>query len=282
LLQSCRATTPALSAASVSPDGRRSGATHPARGVNAVGALLDGAVKYGAICSLPDGFSAEVLGRCGFDWSCVDMQHGTLSEAGLYPVLQGLAAGGTPALVRVRWNEPAAIMRALDAGASGVIVPMIQNAADAAAAVAACRYPPAGIRSWGPTRARYSMTPYSARAADQSVICAVMIETESALDCLDEIVAVPGVDCIVIGPSDLALSLGASPSLIVDSAQVDDAIGRVLAACAAAGVCPGIFTSGADQAIRWRERGFRLICTHSDRLLMAERAEQLLSDVRTR
>jgi 4-hydroxy-2-oxoheptanedioate aldolase len=245
-------------------------------------ALLDGSVKYGVICSLPDGFSAEVLARCGFDWCCVDMQHGALSEAGLYPVLQGLSVVGTPALVRVRWNEPATIMRALDAGAAGVIVPMIQSPRDAQAAVAACRYPPAGIRSWGPTRARYSMTQYSADAADQSVICAVMIETESALGCLDEIVAVPGVDCVVIGPSDLALSLDASPSLIVNDARVDEAIARVLAACAAARVCPAIFTSGAEQVIRWRDRGFRLICTHSDRLLMAERAEHLLGEVRAR
>ena len=242
--------------------------------------LLDGSVRYGAICSLADSLSAEVLGRCGFDWVCVDMQHGALSDGALFAVLQGLALGGTPALVRVRWNEPSAIMRALDAGAAGVLVPMIQDAGDAAAAVAACRYPPRGIRSWGPIRARYSMTPYTPEGADRSAVCAVMIETGAALGSLDEIAAVPGLDSIVIGPSDLALSLGESPTLVVDSPQVEDAIRRIPAACAQAGITPGIFTSGDDQALRWRDGGFKLICAHSDRLLMAERAEQLLRDVR--
>ena len=242
--------------------------------------LLDGSVRYGAICSLADSLSAEVLGRCGFDWVCVDLQHGALSEDALFAVLQGLALGGTPVLVRVRSNEPAAIMRALDAGAAGVVVPMIEDANEAAAAVAACRYPPRGMRSWGPTRARYSMAPYTPEWADRSVVCAVMIETGAALRSLDEIVAVPGLDSVVIGPSDLALSLGASPTLVVDSPVVEAAIRRVIVACEGAGISPGIFTSGADQALRWRDEGFRLICAHSDRLLMSERAEQLLRDVR--
>lgn len=107
---------------------------------------------FGAICSVPDSFSAEMLGRAGFDWVCVDLQHGMVGSEALLGILQALDLTETPSLVRVPWNEPAAIMHALDTGASGVIVPMVNSAEEAERAVAACRYPPAGIRSWGPTR----------------------------------------------------------------------------------------------------------------------------------
>ena len=128
--------------------------------------LRDGTTRLGALLTVADTLTAEVLGRSGFDWVGIDMQHGALAEDALFPALQALSSCDTPALVRVRWNEPATIMRALDFGAAGVIVPMVESAEQAAFAVSACRYPPTGVRSWGPVRARYLQTPYTAAGAD--------------------------------------------------------------------------------------------------------------------
>ena len=243
-------------------------------------ALLGGGARFGVVCTLGDSFLAEVLGHCGFDWICIDRQHGSFGEDRLYGLLQGLASSGAPALVRVPGNDAAAIMRALDAGAVGVIVPMVENATEAEQAAAACHYPPGGIRSWGPTRARHLSSGYSAAQADKDVICAVMVETVEGLQHLDAIASVPGIDGIFVGPSDLALALGAVPSLVEPDDRVIEAIETVAAACATRGKFSGIFTSGAPQAAHWASRGFHLLSVHSDRLLMSERAVELLAEIR--
>jgi 4-hydroxy-2-oxoheptanedioate aldolase len=242
--------------------------------------LLTGPAKHGALCTLGDTFAAEVLGYCGFDWICIDRQHGSFGEGVLYGLLQAFSASDTPVLVRVPGNEPAAIMRALDAGAEGVIVPLVEDATAARLAVSACRYPPHGIRSWGPTRVRHRVAGYSSEVADQRVVCAVMVETALGLENLEEIAAVPGLDCIFAGPSDLALALGAVPSLLDVNPVVADAIARIPSACAGHGKVAGIFTGGAEQAAIWRSRGFHLISLQSDRLLMSERAGQILREIR--
>lgn len=242
--------------------------------------LRDRQPMLGALATVSDPLTAEVLGRSGFDWIGVDLQHGALGEEASFSVVQALYGSGTPALVRVRWNEPAAIMRALDFGAAGVIVPMIESADQAAEAVAACRYPPSGVRSWGPVRARYLTNPYTAAEANSRVVCAVMVETAAGLDALDAITHVDGVDAVFVGPSDLALSLGHPPSLDNPADEVVDAIVAVAAACAETGISAGIFTSSSSQAIDWIAKGFNLISVHSDRLLMEERARQLLREIR--
>lgn len=235
----------------------------------------------GAISSLPDPFAAEVFAAAGFDWICVDLQHGMATPASLVGILQAFSITATPVLVRVPWNEPAPIMRALDAGAAGVIVPMVNSAADAQAAVAACRYPPDGIRSWGPTRALLRQAGYSVEAANAAVVCAVMIETRRGLDAADEILAVPGVDAVFVGPSDLAVDLGMAPSLAADAPSVHEALGRIVDAANRHGVCPAIFTSGHDAVTRLSAMGFRLLTAGSDRLLMLEAARGLAASLRT-
>jgi 4-hydroxy-2-oxoheptanedioate aldolase len=235
---------------------------------------------FGAICSVPDAFSAEMLGWAGFDWVCVDLQHGMVGPEALVGVLQGLDISGTPSLVRVPWNEPAPIMRALDSGATGVIVPMVNSADEAARAVAACRYPPDGIRSWGPTRAALGRTGYDVESANGEVICAVMIETREAMAALDEILAVPGVDAAFVGPSDLAVAHGYPPSLGADDPVVGELIATIVARCQVHEVVPAIFTSGVDAAIRWHDAGFLLLTVGSDRLLMTEAAKGLMAGIR--
>ncbi len=243
--------------------------------------LLGGPAKYGALCTVGDSFAVEVLGHCGFDWICIDRQHGSFGEEQIYGLLQGLASSRTPALVRVPANDSAAIMRALDAGAAGIVVPMVENANEAEHAASACRYPLRGIRSWGPTRARHLTDGYSATQANESVLCMVMVETSAGLANLEEIVSVTEVDGVFVGPSDLALALGVMPSLVDIDVKVTASIERIADACTRAGKVAGIFTSGAREAVRWSQQGFRLISTHSDRLLMSEGAAQLLAEIRT-
>src|SRR5256884_5608318 len=161
--------------------------------------------------SVSHGFTAEVMARQGFDALCVDMQHGTTDMANLWPMLQAVSQTDTVPVVRVPWNDPATIMKALDFGAYGIIVPLINTAADAAKAVAACRYPPVGIRSSGPVRAvHYGGADYVAKANDEIVVMG-MVETQEGLANLDAICATPGLDAIYLGPSDLAFALDLTP-----------------------------------------------------------------------
>ena len=167
-------------------------------------------------CPLTSEASARRLGavfldRAFFDALCVDMQHGLTDFSDLWPMLQAISQTDTVPVVRVPWNEPAMIMKVLDAGAYGVIVPMVSNRAEAERAVAACRYPPAGMRSNGPNRVLlYAGADYQKHANDE-VACIVMIETPEGIEKLDEIVSTPGVDAAYIGPTDLALALGLPP-----------------------------------------------------------------------
>src|SRR5438309_5520104 len=161
--------------------------------------------------SVSHGFTAEVMARQGFDVLCVDMQHGTTDMSDVWPMLQAISQTDTVPVVRVPWNEPATIMKALDLGAYGIIVPLINTAEDAAKAVAACRYPPVGMRSSGPVRAvHYGGADYLAKANDEIVVMA-MIETKEGLANLDKICATPGLDAVYIGPSDLSFALGLAP-----------------------------------------------------------------------
>src|SRR5262247_4325981 len=161
--------------------------------------------------SISNGFTAEVMARQGFDALCVDMQHETTDMSDVWPMLQAISQTDTVPVVRVAWNDPASIMKALDFGAYGIIVPLINTAEDAAKAVAACRYPPVGMRSSGPVRAvHYGGADYVAKANDEIVVMA-MIETKEGLANLDTICATPGLDAVYIGPSDLSFTLGLAP-----------------------------------------------------------------------
>lgn len=161
--------------------------------------------------SISHGLTAEIMAHQGFDTLCVDMQHGTSEMSNVWPMLQAISQTDTVPVVRVPWNDPATIMKALDLGAYGIIVPLVNTAEDAAKAVAACRYPPVGIRSSGPVRAvYYGGSDYVANANDEIVIMA-MIETKEGLANLDAICATPGLDAVYIGPADLSFALGMAP-----------------------------------------------------------------------
>jgi 4-hydroxy-2-oxoheptanedioate aldolase len=235
-----------------------------------------GGVTVGGWCVIPSAFSAELMGRSGFDWVCVDTQHGLVGYDQMAVMLQALSITGTPAFVRVPWNNPGDIMKALDAGAQGVIVPMINSAEEARAAVGACRYPPDGYRSWGPIRAALGVDGYAPATGNRRVVVAVMIETAAGVAAADEIVSVPGVDAVYVGPNDLAVTHGLTPSADSFGDEHARIVETVLAACQRHGVKAGIHCGSIDTAQRWRERGFRMFNVTSDGIFLRNGAAQVV------
>jgi 4-hydroxy-2-oxoheptanedioate aldolase len=240
--------------------------------------LWDGTeATIGGWCSIPSSFSAEMMGRCGFDWVCIDTQHGVIGYDEMMPMLQALSITQTPAFVRVAWNQPDHIMKALDAGAQGVIVPMVSSADDARAAVAAAKYPPLGMRSWGPIRAALDVPGYSPESANRRTIVAVMIETPGGVEDLDAILEVPGVDAVYVGPSDLALGHGMTPTLDVSDPAHEQLIDRIVEACRAHGVVAGIHCDSVETVRRWHARGYGMFTVGSDAALMRSAATAVVA-----
>lgn len=231
-------------------------------------------VTFGTWLALASSHSAEVMGRARFDWVILDTQHGGLSEALLLPMLQALDLTETPALVRVPWRDPALIMRALDLGAAGVVVPLVNTAADAEEAVKAARYPPRGMRSFGPVRSFYSVQDES-----EDPLCIAMIETAEALGNLEEIAATPGLDGLLVGPVDLALSLGHGPALQMPP-QVLDAIGTIAACCRRHGLIAASVSIGPDNAAEQLARGVTFLTSGADSLFMRRGAEEEIKRLR--
>jgi 4-hydroxy-2-oxoheptanedioate aldolase len=233
----------------------------------------------GCWLSIPDSFCAEMMARLGFDWLCIDMQHGLVDYQRALTMLQAMSTTDVAPVVRVPWNDPGIIMKMLDAGACAVIVPMIETRADAEKAVAACRYPPAGARSFGPTRAMLSAgAEYFAKSAEY-VCCIPMIETKSALDNLDDILSVPGVDAVYIGPMDLSLALGLPPKPDGDEPVYAEARRKVVDACRRHNVVAGVHSSAAEGPNRVAD-GFRFVLIASDVTALARGAAQDLAAVR--
>lgn len=224
-------------------------------------------------------FAAELVAVAGFDYLTVDCQHG-LSDLGvMVPMLQAVSRTGPTPLVRVTRNEPGAIGKALDAGAEGVIVPMVNTPEEAALAVAGCRYAPHGVRSYGPVRSGMFLGSDTAYANAQ-VLCLVMIETVEGVAAADAICATPGVDGVYVGPADLAVSMGMSPAEAGGSREHADALDHVRRACEAHGVIPGIHTSGGAAARAQLDAGFRMVTVSTDAALLRAAATAELAAAR--
>ena len=221
-----------------------------------------GEVTHGAWLSIPSAFSTETVAHAGFDWVCIDMQHGVIDYQVAVMMLLALSTGDCTPIVRVPWNEPGIIGKMLDAGAMGIIVPMVNSIEEARAAVAACRYAPIGARSYGPTRAAlYSGADYFDHANAQ-VACIPMIETKRALADLDAILDVPGIDGVYVGPADMSITLGLEPRMD-NGGAFEDARQRIAAACAKRGIAAGIH-GDASLAARHVAAGYRMITITSD------------------
>jgi 4-hydroxy-2-oxoheptanedioate aldolase len=230
--------------------------------------------------SIPSAFSAEVMAHQGFDSLTVDMQHGVIDYQVAVTMLQGISTTGVMPLARVPWNDPARIMKILDAGAYGVICPMVNTRDEAEALVRACKYPPRGYRSWGPVRASiYAGADYGDHANDDIVVMP-MIETAEAMRNLDDILSVPGVDGVYVGPSDLSLALGLKPRLDQTDAPVVEAQQKIVEACKKHGVVAGIHNSTAAYALKMIAAGYQFLTLASDSRHMAAKAAEEVSAVR--
>lgn len=219
---------------------------------------------------IPSAFSAEVMAHQPFDSITVDMQHGIVDYQAAVGMLQAISTRGATPLARVPWNDPAAIMKILDAGAYGVVCPMINNAEECERFVGACRYVPDGYRSYGPIRAAmYGGSDYAA-AANGTILTFAMIETAEAMDNLDAIMSVPGLDAIYVGPNDLSLSLGFAPSPDPKEPKVVEAMAAILAAAQRNDVRAGIHTTGGEMTRRMFAQGFQFCTLANDvRMLVA-------------
>jgi 4-hydroxy-2-oxoheptanedioate aldolase len=229
---------------------------------------------------VPSAFCAEVVSASGCDWLCIDLQHGLISDDDMRAMVQAAAIRCTPVIVRVGWQEPAPIMRALDAGAQGVIVPMVNTAEEAEIAVGACRYPPRGFRSWGPLRSSMARPGFNPELGNQQTVCIVMIETEQAVQNIDSILEVPGVDGVLVGPNDLAISHAGDNAGAGSSARDVEMIELIAARCRLRGIAAGISCTDAQDAKRWEQAGYTLLALPSDVALLGEGLARTLAQAR--
>jgi 4-hydroxy-2-oxoheptanedioate aldolase len=235
-------------------------------------------VTYGAWLSIPDAYAAETMAQAGFDWITIDMQHGTIDYRDAVTLLRAIGTTEAVPFVRVPWNEPGIIGKMLDAGAYGIIVPMVNTPAEAEAAVAACRYAPDGRRSYGPNRVAYYAGPDYFQHANQEVACIPMIETRDAVGALEEILSVPGIDAVYVGPADLSITLGLAPRMDNDGAFLE-ARALIAAGCERHRVVAGIHAN-AQLAAGHAAAGYRMITIASDVGGMARAAREDLALVK--
>lgn len=243
-------------------------------------ALAEGRQQLGLWSQLSNGIAAEIIAGCGFDWIVLDMEHGPNEVASVIAQLQAMSGGTATAVVRPPWNEPVIIKRLLDSGAPALLLPFVQNREEAERAVASTRYPPAGIRGVASvTRAsRYGRVPNYLGTAATEICVLVQVETRTALDNLEAIASVPGVDGVFIGPSDLAAALGHLGNAA--HPEVQSAIMDGLARLKRLGKPAGILTSVQADAQRYIDAGFTFVAVGTDVGLLARGGENLLRTFR--
>ncbi len=239
-----------------------------------------GEKTIGAWLSSPSSHSAEAMAHAGFDWLCVDMQHGLIDYPDAVDMMRAISTTDTVPIVRVAWNDPSSIMKVLDAGAYGVVVPLVNNREEAERAVWACRYPPVGGRSSGPARAiMYGGSDYQKGANDEiAVIC--MIETAEGLENLDDILSVDGVDCAYMGPSDLAYALGMDPTGDNSDPRHQETVLHILESCQRHGVAAGAHTQSLEYTTKWLNAGFQMVTLGAEVGFMLRQARADLGEAR--
>jgi 4-hydroxy-2-oxoheptanedioate aldolase len=230
--------------------------------------LRAGETVFSGWCSLPYPLVAETVAREGFPAVTLEGQHGLWDVSSLLTGIAAVRQGGAAPIVRVPVGDFALASRALDFGAEGIIAPMINTPADARAFAAAAKFPPVGERSWGPHRvtALAGLADQSVylREANDHVVTLAMIETRTALDYLEAILATPGIDGLFLGPSDLSIALSGGKTLDPLSADVERELDRMVKAAKAAGKIPGAFCHTAERAAALAGRGVRFLAVSSD------------------
>ena len=238
-------------------------------------------VAIGGWLTIPNGISTEIMSHQGWDVLTIDMQHALVSVSDMVPMITAISTTDVTPFVRVPWLEPGVIMKALDAGSYGVICPMINTREDATRFVSYCRYAPRGTRSFGPGRAvLYAGNDY-AMQANETVLTLAMIETKIALDNLDGILEVEGLDAVFVGPSDLGLSLGYGPGDHNEPVLLE-AIETILNNAKSNDKRAGIYTLTTDYAKRMIKLGFDYVVISSDARMLTEQASSTLTELRSK
>lgn len=236
--------------------------------------LRSGSAVIGTAISLPDPFVAEIMAEVGFDFIIIDMEHSPLTISEVQTIMIGLRPTDSTIIVRAEWNDPVKVKQILDVGAEGIVFPWINSADDARRAVSSTKYPPEGIRGWGPRRAARldgNATDY-ARDANDNILVLAQIERAEAVERLDEILPTPGLDGVMVGPADLSWSLGFRPG--EGPTEVDAAIDRILKKCQQHKVPFGMFTSTLELARKWLSQGGQIATVGADVGFLAEGAAQ--------
>lgn len=243
-------------------------------------ALAQGRLQIGLWCSLCSNITAEIVADSGFDWLLLDSEHSPNEVPDLLQQLQAVARGTATPIVRPPWNDIVMIKRVLDIGAPSLLIPYVQNAEEARRAVAATRYPPEGVRGVTASgrAARYGRVKDYLKTAHSELCLLVQVETRAALDQLEAIASIEGIDGVFIGPSDLAASLGhvGNPQHPEVQAALEDAVRRLTAI----GKPAGILTANEDEARRYIDWGYLFVAVGSDLGLLARGADTLAKKFR--
>lgn len=239
-----------------------------------------GETVVNAWVSADSAYLAETLSHAGFDSVTVDLQHGMFGLDGAVRLLQAVSAGPAVPLARTPALDAAVIGKLLDAGAYGIICPAVDDPVQAARFVAMCRYPPTGVRSYGPARANLAQVPGYVERADAQILTWAMIESRAALDAVEEIASTPGLDGVFVGPNDLALALGAEPGLAVPPPEVEAALARIAEAAHAAGRIAGAFALGTEAALRLTGQGYDFVTPGGDMAILRRAAADAVAAVR--
>jgi 4-hydroxy-2-oxoheptanedioate aldolase len=234
-----------------------------------------------AWCAMGSSHAAEAIAHQGVDSVTIDLQHGAIDFAAAFQMLQGISTSPAVPLARVPWNEPAIMTKLLDAGAYGIICPMIETEAEARAFVAACRYPPLGSRSYGPNRVSfYAGTDYAGQA-NREILLLAQVETRRAVENVNAILSVPGLDGVYIGPGDLSLSYGVAPSMDPTDAAVVQAMADVRERARSSGLIAAVHTDGAATARRRFAEGFQFCSLPTDVRLLIDAVKAAVRDAKS-
>ena len=242
---------------------------------NAGGIVLNGWLH------IPSTWSAELLARQDWDSLVIDMQHGMMGIDSAIQMIQAISLGDCPPMVRVPWHDPGLMMRMLDVGATGIVCPMVNTAEQCAAFVGACRYPPLGYRSLGPTRARVAISANYANEANDNILTFAMIETAQAMRNLEAICATPGLDALYVGPGDLRLTMFGEGGIDVEEPPFLEALERIVQVANANSLIAGIHTASAAYAQRMMAMGYQFITLLSDGNLLAAASSAILVEARS-
>ena len=232
--------------------------------------------------AMPSAFGAEIMAHQGFDSLTIDMQHGINDYLTTVDMIRAINTTSVPTIVRVPWLDAAHIMKTLDAGASGIICPMINNKKEAEKLCEYAYYAPIGRRSFGPVRANFVFEGDYAKNANNSLLIIAMIETQEALDNLDDILSVEGIDAIFIGPADLSLSLGYTPKFDQEEPFIAKTIEHILKTAKKHNKYAGIYNATVQYAMKMSNLGFNFVTVGSDAGFITQGSSEVVNTFKNR